>query len=289
MSIDQAYSVPRAEAPCDLFLDGNEGALLDGAFVQEAVSSACFTLNRYPDDTSLSSFLAARWGLDVANVLVTAGGDDALDRLCRITLSEGTSLILPTPGFEMVSRYAQLAGGDVLRVAWSDAFPVAAIVAATTADTRAIVCTSPNNPTGAVLSSGELHALRDQTPGVLLIVDLAYAEFADEDLTAVALAMEDTVVVRTVSKAWGLAGLRVGYVLGPARWIQRLRVAGAPYAVSRLSLAVAEQALRTQRMAMKRYVSRVRDEREQLFVTLRSLGMRPRRSQGNFEVRSIQC
>ena len=83
------------------------------------------------------------------------------------------------------------------------AFPLDALVAAQSENTKAVVVTSPNNPTGASINAATLRQLR-QRAGVLLIVDLAYIEFCDEDLTEAALQLEDTVVIRTFSKAWGL-------------------------------------------------------------------------------------
>ena len=140
--------------------------------------------------------------------MVTAGADDALDRLCRLLFREGGDLLFPTPGFGMVPRYVEMSGGTVVEIPWTDAFPCDALIEACTAQTRAIVCTSPNNPTGAVCTAEELRRVRRNTGDVLLVVDLAYAEFAEEDLTATALELPNTVVLRTVSKAWGLADRR---------------------------------------------------------------------------------
>ena len=282
MSPQKAYRVPRAAAPCDLFLDGNEGRGLSDAETLRALQECAPTLSRYPNADTLTGALAAQWGLKTDQVLVTAGGDDALDRLCRVALKDGGELILPVPGFEMVRRYAELAGGEVVDVNWTTSFPLDDICQSVTETTRAIVITSPNNPTGAVVSSTELIALRKRCPEPLLIVDLAYAEFCDEDLTQTALALANTITIRTFSKAWGLAGIRVGYALGSSDWIQTLKAAGAPYAVSSLSLALANWALTNQRDDMTNFVQTIRSERQRLTNLLNDLGFKPWPSQGNF-------
>src|SRR5690606_24728281 len=105
------------------------------------------------------------------------------------------------------------AGGSVRSVPWlGGPLPTPGLIAAADETTAAVAVVSPNNPTGSVASADDLVQLREALPHALLIVDLAYGELADVDLTEVALTLPDTIVVRTLSKAWGLAGLRVGYV-----------------------------------------------------------------------------
>jgi histidinol-phosphate aminotransferase len=282
MNAPNAYRVPRAAAPCDLFLDGNEGLGLSDEETRAALATCAPKLSRYPNDTRLTESLATRWGLSSNQVLVTAGGDDALDRICRVALREGGELILPVPGFEMVRRYAQLARGTVVEVEWDRAFPLETICGSVTTHTRVIVVTSPNNPTGSTVTSQELIQLRQRCPTPLLIVDLAYAEFCDEDLTETALKLPNTLTIRTFSKAWGLAGIRVGYAMGPPDWIQQIKAAGAPYAVSSLSLALAHWALAHRNAFMQNFVLTIREERTRLGQLLEQLGFTPRPSQGNF-------
>ncbi len=124
--------------------------------------------------------------------------------------------------------------------------------------------------------------LRRLTGDVPLLLDAAYAEFADEDLTAAALALPRTLVLRTFSKAWGLAGLRVGCLLGPADLLAELRAWGQPYAVAGASLAVARTALATGEAAVNAGVAAARAARADLAARLRRLGAAPLPSQGNF-------
>ncbi len=278
-----AYRVPRHPAPVDLDLRGNEGAVPDPGLL--GVLSGTAVLRRYPDPTTLQSRLAARFGLPLDRVLVTAGGDDALDRLCRAVLEPGRSLVLPTPGFEMTRRYAKLAGASVVEVPWPGApFPTEAVLSATVPGVGLVALTSPNNPTGAVVpwEDAERICRAAAQVGAVVLLDLAYVEFAETDPTSAALQYENVVVVRTVSKAWGLAGLRVGCALGPAPVLAWMAAAGAPYAVSAPSLALAEAALRRGDAALETFVAAVRSGRAALAEALQCAGCRVVPSEANF-------
>lgn len=280
-ALPKAYSVPRALAPTDLFLDGNEGRGPDPGFAARVLADGAERLRRYPDAAEVTGLLAERCSVDPGQVLVTAGGDDALDRICRVGLRGGGEVILPRPGFEMIARYAALAGGAVVDVPWTEPrYPTASVLRAIGPRTRIVVVTSPNNPTGGFATADDLRAIATATDG-LVLVDLAYAEFADEDLTAAALELPNAVVVRTLSKAWGLAGIRVGYALSNPARIAELRAAGAPYAVAGPSLLLAAARLRDE-AAMIASVQRVRFERADLTERLRALGAAVPDSQGNF-------
>jgi len=278
-----AYRVPRHPAPVDLDLRGNEGAVPDVALLESLRGSD--VLRRYPDVGPVRRRLAARFGLPEARVLVTAGGDDALDRLCRAVLEPGRSLLLPTPGFEMTRRYAALAGAEVVEVPWEGAvFPRDAVLASICESTGLVALTSPNNPTGATIPWPTVEAIAAAAArsGAVVLLDLAYVEFAAEDPTQDALALGNVVVVRTVSKAWGLAGIRVGFALGPAPVLTWMAAAGAPYAVSAPSLALVGAALDAGDVAMEDFVAGVREGRAALSETLSDAGCAVVPSEANF-------
>jgi histidinol-phosphate aminotransferase len=150
-------------------------------------------------------------------------------------------------------------------------------------DNVAIVAiVTPNNPTGDVAGPEDLRRLSAAAPDTLVIVDHAYVEFADTDLTELALEMPNVVVLRTFSKVWGLAGCRVGYALGPSALLAALRAAGGPFPVSAPSLAIAARVLEHGAATSAAYVARVRIERAELYEQLQRLGARPRRSSANF-------
>jgi histidinol-phosphate aminotransferase len=275
------YAVPQHGAPTDLWLAGNEGRAPDARLLAELGALDAEALRRYPHADELEAALATRYGVDRSQVLVTAGADDALDRVCRALLAPGRSIVLPVPTFEMIGRYAELCGATIRTVPWAGDYPLDAVLATLDATTAIVAVVSPNNPTGAVARAEVVERLSAAAPQALVLVDAAYGEFADDDLTAVALARANALVTRTFSKAWGLAGLRVGYALGPAAVIDWLRRAGHPYAVSSVSLALALARLDDEG-PMRAYVARARRERDELRALLARHGLESPVSQANF-------
>lgn len=240
-------------------------------------------LRRYPDAGALEARLAEGLDVEAERVLVTAGGDEALDRLCRARLGADRELLTTTPSFEMLPRYARLAGADVVEVSWMrGAFPTEEVVARVSPDTALVAVVSPNNPTGAVARREDLRRLSEAVPDALVLADLAYTEFAQGDLTGPALELPNVVVVRSLSKAWGLAGLRVGYAVGPTQVIEEMRGAGGPYSVSGISVAMAAERIADGGADVEAYVDRVRRERTDLEMTLTELGACPLPSEANF-------
>lgn len=278
-----AYRRPTVRPSVDLLLDANEGPRADARLLEAFGRVDPDALRRYPDAAALEQRLERRLGLPPGAVLVTAGADDGIDRCCRLALAGGGRLLMPRPGFEMFRRYAALAGGAVTEVDWGDAdLPVEAFTAAADEATRAVAVISPNNPTGLVASLDAVRRLARAVAPRLVIVDAAYAEFADVDPTPLAAELENVVVLRSFSKAWGLAGMRVGFVAGPPATIARLRACGPPYAVSGPSLAVAATVLDEGEATMRDHVDRVRRERECLASDLAACGARVTAPGANF-------
>jgi histidinol-phosphate aminotransferase len=277
------YGVPRPRSPVDLYLDGNEGAVPPAELLDDLRSIGPDLFRRYPDTSFLEKRLAERAGLASDRVLVTAGADDAIDRICRGYLGPGREMILPEPTFEMFPRYAKLAGAKIASIPWLEGdFPIEACLETVRPETSVVAVVTPNNPTGAIARASDLDRLAAAAPHAVLLVDLAYGEFADEDLTELALAYPNAVILRTLSKAWGLAGLRVGFALGSPEILRVMRSSGAPYAVPRPSLALAATRLENGDDAMRDFVTRIRDERVVLAARLAALGAEPLPSQANF-------
>ncbi len=279
----RAYSVPRARAPVDLRLDGNEGCAPPEALLDALRALDAEALRRYPSASALEALLAQRLGVDPAQVLVTSGADDALDRICRATLEPGRALLIATPTFEMIARYARQLGAPAREIPWpGGALPVDAMLAAHDGGVGLIALVSPNNPTGEVVTREDLARVSAGAGDALVLLDHAYVEFADEDLTADALGMGNVVVTRTLSKAWGLAGLRVGYAIGPAEVISWLRAVGSPYAVAGPSIALACVRLALPDDDIRAFVATCRAERDALAQAMVAAGGAITRSQANF-------
>ena len=279
---EKPYSVPRSTTPIDLYLDGNEGVGVPDAVISALARVTPEVLRGYPSRERVERKLAERIGVEAECVLVTAGGDDAIDRVFRVFLEPGCRLITHRPSFEMIQRFGRLSGASIDVVDWLHGdLPIDAFRAAVTDDTSAIAVVSPNNPTGATVEAEALRALAALVPDGVLLVDLAYIEFASEDLTPVVLDLPNAVAIRTLSKAYGLAGARVGYMVGPREIVDMVRANSAPYGVAAPSLLLAEQRLDNEDDVAS-YVRRVQSERIQLHQLLRKLRATPLPSEGNF-------
>ena len=280
-----AYRPPAFAAGVDLRLDANEGPSPTPEVMAVLGGVGAERLRRYPHAGELEGLLAARWGVEAGRVVVTNGGDDAIDRLCRAVLEPGRTLVTHGPTFEMIGRGARLVGAGVREERWvGGACPVARMVGAIDGSTGLVAVVSPNNPTGGVATPAEIAELASaaRRVGAVLLLDLAYVEFADEDPTGGLLGLENVVIVRTFSKAYGLAGLRVGYAIAPPRVAEWLRITGGPYPVSGVSLALAGAALAGGSAGLAAFVSRVRWERAELAAVLEAKGARVLESQANF-------
>jgi histidinol-phosphate aminotransferase len=277
------YKVPRPAGTIDLFLDGNEGLAPPSFLVEILRRYGPGLLRRYPSTRALEAVIASRLRLDPAQVLVTAGADDSLFRACHAVLAPGREVVCPAPTFEMIPRYARLAGGALIKVPWEDGgFPADDVLRTVGANTAAIFVVSPNNPTGLVARAAEIERLSREAQDALIVADLAYVEFASEDPMQAVLKLPNAVVLRSFSKAWGLAGLRMGYAAGPKEIIGWLRAAGSPYAVSGPSIEMTMAWLKTGDQQVKDFIARVRKEREELATLLVRLGAKPFASEGNF-------
>ena len=277
------YTKPLPDGDRLLRLDSNEGPLPPRALLAELAGADPELLRRYRDAAALEAALAARFGVTAERVIVTAGADEAIDRSCRAFLERGRTLVLPEPTFELFERFAALAGGDIERVPWAGgAFPDDAFLERLDARTAMVVVVSPNNPTGAVATLAEVRRLAGAAPHALVLLDLAYIEYADADPTPGVLDLPNVLVVRTFSKAWGLAGCRVGYAIGSPYVVSVLRAAGGPYPVGAPSIALASRQLEHGGDALRAHVARVREERELLTARLNARGLTPLPSQANF-------
>jgi histidinol-phosphate aminotransferase len=268
-----------------LKLDSNEGPLPSPDLLAALATLDPETLRRYPDATTLEATLGSRFGVAAERVIVTAGADDAIDRVCRAYLGTGRTMLLAEPTFDMFDHFAKLSGGTLARVPWAGRcgeFPLTAFLDRLGEQPAVIAVVSPNNPTGATATTADVRRLAEAAPTALVVFDHVYGEYADEDITRAVIDLPNVVVLRTLSKAWGLAGCRIGYAIGSSAVIARLRIAGAPYPVAGPSIALALKRLAGGDTTLRTHIARVREERGDLCERLTALGLEPLPSQANF-------
>ncbi|GAB4296281.1 MAG: hypothetical protein Kow0090_11320 [Myxococcota bacterium] len=277
------YHPPRPFAPVSLKLDANEGSLPSPELLDEALSINGEALRKYPDASALEKEIASAFNLPQEKILVTAGADDAIERVLRALLTPEREIVIPVPTFEMFERYIGLADAKAVEIPWLDEkFPLEEVIGAINEKTAILTIVSPNSPTGFVISDDELKKLSAAAPNAIILVDLAYTEFANDDLMDIATSLPNAVVLRSFSKALGLAGIRVGWVYAPQEVIGWLRAVGHPYAVSAPSIQIASAKLKRGKSEVVAFCERIKTERSELTRLLQKLGANPFPSQANF-------
>ncbi len=285
--INQAYSTPAFKHEIDLRLSGNESQCVipDLAAYWRQLDSRF--VSQYPSHQALQDLIGAWVGVDAGRIVVTAGGDDSIDRIVGNLVTETRSKVVThAPSFEMVSIYTDNYDGSMDVEPWLEGdFPVDQLIARIDGTTALVVVTTPNNPTGAMVSLDDIFKINEAAKknGAKLLVDHAYVEFADEDPSAQLTADENIMIVRTFSKAWGLAGLRVGFMIAPdVEFATAIRNASGPYPVSAVSLETARVALEQFKPLMVEGVARIKKIRGLMFELLAACGGRPIPSGGNY-------
>jgi histidinol-phosphate aminotransferase len=235
-------------------------------------------LNRYPEPQPrmLVARLAELYGQPAANVLVTRGSDEAIDLLTRAFCRAGVDQVLVCPPtFGMYAVAARIQGAAVLRVPLNQArgfeYDLAAVLAQCTPTVKLVYVCSPNNPTGNLIPEDTILRLASELAGrALVVVDEAYIEFADVPSCARQLPTHPwLVVLRTLSKAYGLAGARCGVVLAHADVIALLRRIVEPYNLAQLSVEAVLRALQpAARASTRERVGVIQTERAKLAAAL---------------------
>jgi histidinol-phosphate aminotransferase len=240
-------------------------------------------LARYPEREPVEKEVAGFLGLEPAQVLLTNGVDEAIHLLCSTYLNPGDEALIVVPTFAMYAIFAQAEGARVVEVLAGEnfTFPEKSLLAQLSPRTRLIAVANPNNPTGAVVAGNVLIQLAQAAPQAALLVDEAYFEFHGETLLDQTRQVENLFVARTFSKAYGLAGLRIGILAGDARQMTMIRRVASPYNVNAVALAVLPEALQDQEY-VGRYVGQVRSNREKLQQELGNLGLHYWPSHANF-------
>lgn len=271
-------------------LSSNENSLTPLPAVLEAMVSHAVDPARYPDDTAadLRTGLAERLGVSIDELIVTTGASELLVALTQITSDATTEAIYPWPSFEMYPQTTGLVGATRIEVPLrgDGTHDLDAMADAVTERTTLIILCSPNNPTGTTITDAELRAFLDRIPTRILIAfDEAYWEFATNPVAAHGLdlfeAYENLVLLRTFSKAHGLAGLRVGYAVAHPPVIAGLLKAVIPFGVTALSQAAALESLHHWDEVIDR-AHGISAARDAFVAALRAQGWVVPDAQGNF-------
>jgi histidinol-phosphate aminotransferase len=271
-------------------LASNESPFPPHPKVVEAIERAARAMHRYPDPdaTLLRRRLAERYETEPGNVAVGNGSCEILLAAAEALCEPGAEILYAWPAFSMYPYLPALTGAREIRVplAEGEVHDLDAMAAEVTAATQLLLLCNPNNPTATHLPAAEVAAFCERIPAhVTVVLDEAYVEFQtddDPDATLDLLGeLPNLVVLRTFSKCYGLAGLRVGYAIGPAAFRAAVDAVRQPFSVNALAQAAAAEAILHQDDVARR-VEHTVAERLRVQEGLRELGLRTSETQANF-------
>ncbi|GII01661.1 histidinol-phosphate transaminase [Planobispora takensis] len=287
-----AYKPGRAVVSADgrsYKLSSNESPYDPLPSVVEAIAKAATEIHRYPDPaaTALTAALAERYGVPAEHIALGAGSVTVAQQLFETVSEPGAEVVYAWRSFEAYPLLADLAGATSVRVPLvEETHHLDAMAEAITPQTRMVFVCNPNNPTGTVVRAAELEAFLNRVPeNVLVVLDEAYREYVrDADVTDGLTIYRDrpnVAVLRTFSKAYGLAGLRVGYLIANEPVASAVRKTMVPFAVNHLAQVAAVASLAAEEELLER-VETVVKERTRVRETLIAQGWTVPSTEANF-------
>jgi histidinol-phosphate aminotransferase len=277
-------------------LASNENPLGPSPKAVLAIKSIMKDLHRYPDGGgyTLVDKLAAHLGVTPESIILGNGSDEVIGLLSRTLLTPGDQAIMPQPSFLMYEITVRSVGAEAIKVPLKTDMTIDldAILGGITPRTRIIFLCNPNNPTGAVFTSSELNLFLKELPsGVTVVIDEAYIEFVRDPNCAQGLEYFKSgfpvVTLRTFSKIYGLAGLRIGYGLMPSRLANLLHRIRQPFNAGTLAQVGATAAL-DDKEYLNKTVTLVHSGLDFLFEAIGKLGLRCFPTQANFFLIDVQ-
>ena len=267
-----------------LRLDFNENTLGCSPKVREVLGNiSAGSLTRYPERQPIEALVAAHIGVQPEQLALTNGVDEAIHVLFETFLEADDELLLPVPTYTMYEVYASATDACVVTVQAADdlLFPYERLLAAITPRTKIIAIANPNSPSGSVATREQLLSLARRAPQAVLLVDEAYYHFHGETVMDLVGTVPNLVVARTFSKAYGLAGLRLGLLAAPVELMRWMRRVLSPYSVNSIALACLPPALEDVAY-LDWYVSEVLAARAEFEIALDNAGLRRWPSRANF-------
>jgi histidinol dehydrogenase len=269
--------------PCAIDLSDNTNQFGAAPSVRALLANVSnSTITRYPSEYSreLKIALAGLLGVEPENIAMGCGSDNVIDSTMRAFCDAGDIVAYHDPTFVMVPVFARMnaAVPRAIELPAGEPLDADALLAARARITY--IC-RPNNPTGTHYERADVERACSEAAG-LALVDEAYADFADDDLARFAAASNRTIVLRTMSKAYGLAGLRVGYAIGPARLVAEIEKARGPYMVNAVAEAAALSVVTRDMDWVRARVQDVRELRQRLRAALLERGAAPLETAANF-------
>jgi histidinol-phosphate aminotransferase len=278
------YHSPLSSPEIDLRLDMNESTTGCSPRVLAKLNSmSAPTLAKYPRREDGEKLVAESLGVAPGQLLLTNGADEAIDLLCRAYLEPGDEIVVVVPSFAMYEIFAQMENAKVVRVPTGPefSFPTQGVLDALSGKTRIVVICNPNNPTGVAAARADMLKIIQAAPDAAILLDEAYFDFYGQTLIDQIGKLPNLFIARTFSKAYGLAGMRLGVMIGDQEQMSVLRRMASPFNVNAFAIECLAEALADCQFVAN-YVAQVIASREWLRKELEKLSFKCWPSHGNF-------
>ena len=265
----------------ELRLDTNTNVLGSNPAAEKYLREHSWDLNGYPNTYSdgLRQALAELYGLEADNIIAGNGSDEMLDVMFKTFMDMGDNSVVPVPSYTLYDYFVKLNGGKAIEVDLTDDFQLD-VDAMVKQDAKIAIMPSPNNPTGNCFRPKDIEEILSRFNGIV-VVDEAYAEYSDNPFVSRVEEFDNLVVLRTFSKAYAMAALRVGYAVSNKKLADMMICVKIPYSLNMISEGAAIAAVKDQDF-VKRSVQMVREQRPILDSGLRKLGFETFPSDSNF-------
>lgn len=228
-----------------LKLDFNENTVGPSQKVRNLINLDSSVLNTYPNYLGLREKLAEYVKTKPENIVLTNGSDEGIDLSMRCFVNKNEEVIIPTPSYKLFYNYAQFSGAKIVKILYSPdfSFPAKEILKKISNKTKIIVICNPNSPTGTLVSLPNIKKIAKKAKNSVILVDEAYFEFSGISAISLLKKFPNIIILRTLSKAFGLAGLRLGYMIANKEIAQQITKAKSPYSVNLIAVKSAFLAL----------------------------------------------
>ncbi|MBO4357106.1 MAG: histidinol-phosphate transaminase [Candidatus Methanomethylophilaceae archaeon] len=265
----------------ELRLDTNTNVLGSNPAAEKYLKENSWDLNGYPNTYSdgLRGALAELYGLETDNIIAGNGSDEMLDVVFKTFTNMGDNSVVPVPSYTLYDYFVKLNGGRAIEVDLTEDYQLD-VDAMVKQDAKIAIMPSPNNPTGNCFRKKDIEEILSRFDGIV-VVDEAYAEYSDDPFVTRVEEFDNLVVLRTFSKAYAMAALRVGYAVTNKKLSDMMICVKIPYSLNMVSEGAAIAAVKDQEF-VRRSVQMVREQRPKLDAGLRKLGFETFPSDSNF-------
>ncbi len=280
------YSPPLGGRKGKLRLDFNENTAGCSPKVLEAFRKIGIDdISSYPEYESFTSELAAYLKVGKNELLPTNGSDEAIKLVMDVFVEAGDEVVIPEPTFKLFGVYAQMAGAKISKVLYNEdlSFPTENIIQAMDSRPKLLVLVSPNSPTGTAISEADLERILGRAKNSTVLLDEAYWQYCGKSAKEKIWKFPNLIIMQTFSKAFGLAGLRLGYLVANPGTIRFIKKGASPYSVNTIAMKAGQAAMQDADF-VENYVAEVRKNREYVSAELEALGIKTYPSEANFIV-----